>query len=84
MERLRNVADITPEQTGEWEYFKQTWDDTMARIHGESWAELFAQIIQEVLEKLQAGKTNALSMFMHDETRRVLSQTPVLVLPGIS
>ena len=54
----------------------------MAEIHGEGWAELFAQMMQQVLNDLGEGKSNALSLFMHNETRRVLSDTPALFVPG--
>ena len=43
---------------------------------------MFAGIIQNVIEELQAGKTTALSYVMHDETLRVLGDVPTLVLPG--
>ena len=82
LERLRRVAELSPAQTTQWEIFKQTWDQEMARIHGEGWAELFAQMMQQVLNDLGEGKSNALSLFMHNETRRVLSDTPALFVPG--
>ena len=54
----------------------------MAEAHGADWAELFAQLVQKVLNDLSEGRSNALSAFVHNETRRVLSDTPALVVPG--
>ena len=82
LERVRAVAHLTHEQRNDWEYFKAGWDKAMAEAHGEDWAKLFADIIQNVIEELQAGKTTALSEFMHNETKRVLGDVPTLVLPG--
>ena len=64
------------------EHFKVAWDKATAEAHGEDRAKLFADIIQNVIEELQAGKTTALSYFMHNETKRVLVDVPTLVLPG--
>ena len=82
LERLRRAAELSPAQTTTWEFFKQTWDQEMAGVHGEGWAELFAQMMQQVLNDLGEGKSNALSLFMNNETRRVLSDTPALLVPG--
>ena len=54
----------------------------MAEAHGENWAQLFAELIQKVLNDLADGRRNALSEFMHNETRRVLVDVPALVVPG--
>ena len=56
----------------------------MPEIHGEGWAELFAQIPQNVIDGLENGTTNALSDFMYRETKRVLGHAPALVVPGCS
>ena len=65
-------------------FFTRTWDQEMVEAHGENWAELFAQLVQQVLNDLAEGRRNALSVFMHNETRRVLSGTPALLVPGAS
>ena len=54
----------------------------MAEAHGENWAQLFAELIQKVLNDLADGRRNALSELMHDETRRVLADVPALVVLG--
>ena len=82
LQRLRKAAELSPEQTSQWEYFKTTWDREMAEAHEEDWAELFAELVQQVLNDLAEGRSNALSVFMHNETRRVLAETPALIVPG--
>ena len=84
LERLRRSAELSAAQTSAWDFFKTTWDQEMATAHGENWAELFAQLVQKVLNDLAEGRSNALSVFMHNETRRVLSDTPALLVPGAS
>ena len=84
LERLRRAAELSAAQTSTWDYFKKTWDRAMADAHGENWAELFAQLVQQMLNDLAEGRRNALSVFMHNETRRVLSGTPALLVPGVS
>ena len=82
LQRLRRAAELSPEQTSQWEYFKTTWDREMAEAHGEDWAELFAELVQKVLNDLGEGRSNALSVFMHNETKRVLAETPALLVLG--
>ena len=84
LERVRSVAQLSPQQRNDWENFKAEWDKAMAEIHGEGWAELFAQILQNVIDELENGTTTALSDFMYRETKRVLGHVPALVVPGFS
>ena len=83
LQRVRRAAELSPEQTSQWEFFKITWDREMAAAHGENWAELFAQLVQQVVNDLTEGRRNALSVFMHNETKRVLADTPALLVPGM-
>ena len=78
LERVRLVAELSRAQRTEWDYFKTEWDRAMAEIHGEQWAQLFAEYIQNVLNDLEEGSQNALSDFMDRETQRVLTPIPVL------
>ena len=82
LQRLRRAAELSPQQTSQWEYFKTNWDREMAEAHGEDWAELFAELVQQVLNDLGEGRSNALSVFMHNETRCVLAENPALLVPG--
>ena len=45
LQRLRRAAELSPEQTSQWDLFKNSWDREMAEAHGEDWAELFAQLV---------------------------------------
>ena len=82
LQRLRRAAELSPEQTSQWEYFKTTWDQEMAETFGVDWAELFAEYVQQVLNDLKEGRSDALSVFMHNETKRVLGYIPALLVPG--
>ena len=81
LERVRAVANLSPEKTNDWSYFKSAWDTKMAEIHGEEWAQLFAEMIQNVLQDLET-KGNALSEFMYQETKRLFGDVRYLVLRG--
>ena len=84
MERIRAAAELSPEQVNDWEFFKTTWDREMADAQQEKWGELFAELMQHILNELAAGKKEALSKFMHAETQRVLGDVPALSVPGIT
>ena len=83
MNRVRVIATLSADQKNDWQNFCVSWDQKMAEAHGEDWAELFAEIVQHVLNLLEGGNANALSEFMHNETVRVLGDIPVLRLPGM-
>ena len=70
MERLRRVAALSPQQTADWEYFKTTWDKTMAAAAHEDWAVIFSQIVQDIMNDLTAGTTNALIICVHAQGNR--------------
>ena len=80
LQRVRRAAELSPEQTGQWGYFKTVWDRLMAEIHGEEWAQLFAEMVQQALDELGAGHSDALSKFMHNETESVLADAPALLV----
>jgi hypothetical protein len=84
LDRVRQVAELSPEQTGQWNYFKHTWDEEMAEAHGANLGQLFAEIVQQVLNDVLEGKRNALSVFMENESKRVLSTIPGLLIPPAS
>ena len=54
----------------------------MADAQGEDWTELFSHIVQKVINDLVDGKRNALSIFMEQESKRVLTAVPSLNAPG--
>ena len=51
----------------------------MVETHGEGWAELFSSWMQALLED---GRSNAFSIFVHEETRRVFHGVAALHVPG--
>ena len=53
----------------------------MAAFHKDKWAGGFAEMMQNVLQDLLAGQTNALSVFVETEKARVLNNVPALVIP---
>ena len=72
LDKVLHVASLSTEQMNDWEYFKTEWDNIMVETHGENWGDLFGEIIQNVVNELQAGNQNALSVFVHNETTRVI------------
>ena len=84
LDRVREVAELSPVQTCHWSYFKNTWDQEMAEAHGVNSGQLLAEIVQKVMNDLCEGRTNAPSVFMENESKRVLSTTPGLLTPPAS
>ena len=56
MERIRAAAELSIEQANDWEPFRTTWDKEMAGAHKETWGELFAELMQHMLNELGAGE----------------------------
>ncbi len=73
---------LSPPQRNDWAWFKEAWDDKMSQEHKDDWGGLFASWMQKVMEDLEAGILNAFSVFVHNETRRCLSDVPLLSVPG--
>ena len=82
MNRVRGIATLSDCQKNDWQHFQSTWDQKLAEAHGADWAEMFAQIMQNVLNGLEGGEPNALSDFMHKESLRVLGDVPVVSVRG--
>ena len=72
-------AGLSPGQRNDWPWFKESWDDKMVEEHRERWGELFAEWMQHLLDD---DRSNAFSIFVHDETARVLSGSKALCVPG--
>ena len=73
---------ISQAQRNDWAWFKEAWDEAMSKQHIDNWAAIFASWLQRVLDDMQGGVYNAFSTFVHNETRRCLSKSPVLAVPG--
>ena len=82
LNRLRQNAALSLEQQNDWEYFTTSWDKEMAEALEGDWPQLFAEIVQQILDDLMAGNRIALSEFMHRETERILDHA-VLRVPGV-
>ena len=54
----------------------------MAEAHGGDWAQIFAEILQNLANQLEGGNSSALSEFMNSESMRVLGSVQTLRLPG--
>ena len=78
LERVRAVGNLSPEQRNDWDYFRVAWDTKMADMHDGDWANIFAEILQNVVVELETENHNALSEFMYKETKRVLGDFPTL------
>ena len=81
--RVRNCGSLSMEQENNWQLFAKEWDAKMAETHGELWGQLFAEIMASILSDLDAGKTDALSHFMHAESTRVLGSVKTIRTPGV-
>ena len=82
LNRVRSCAKLSPDQQNDWKFFTTNWDREMAEAHGEDWGGLFAEILQNILNRLEDGHLEALSEFMHEESTRILGQVETLRVPG--
>ena len=82
MQRVRNAAELSDEQSIDWEFFARSWDGQLANALCKEWGRQFAETMQGLLERLLNGERAALSDFMQKETQRVLGELPVLTVPG--
>ena len=83
LERFRRVSTLTPEQEGQWEYFKETWDDEMRVIHSKEWGRIFSEILAAVSQKMMNGDQNAFPQLMAVEMKRALRGGGALVTPAL-
>ena len=80
LDRLARInAGLSPGQKNDWSWSKEAWDAAMVAEHSERWAEVFSTWMQSLLND---GRSNAFSIFVHDETRRVFSGVAALHVPG--
>ena len=84
LDRLRAVGDVSLEQAGQWVAFRTAWDEKLAAVHNEHWAQYFSEMVQALFTDLsKPGSENALSVFIEREKIRVLGDVPMLCLPGV-
>jgi hypothetical protein len=80
MDRLLTHGKLTKQQNNDWNWFKETWDKHMSETHDHNWGREFAEICQGLLDQLRQGDSATVSNFMYNETRRCLSDVPMLRL----
>jgi hypothetical protein len=82
LDRLARVgAGLSPGQKNDWTWFKDAWDEKMLSEHKENWGGTFAAWMQGILDDCDKGVGNAMSVFVHNETRRGFDLVPALLCP---
>jgi hypothetical protein len=80
LDRLKRIrAGLSQGQKNDWEWFKNAWDKAMVDQHGSEWASLFSAWVQGVLDD---ERSNAFSLFVYNETRRIFGNVSALHVPG--
>ena len=83
LDRLSKLGTgLTGAQRNDWAWFREAWDAKMCAEHGVDWGGIFAGWIQKVLDDLMDGVSNALSVFVHEETSRCFGDMEMLAIPG--
>ena len=81
LDRLARLnAGLSAGQRNDWQWFKDAWDKAMLIEYKDEWPETFATWIQEVL---MDSRSNAFSIFVHEETCRVFDGAAALQVPGV-
>jgi hypothetical protein len=79
LDRLaRSKAGLSPSQLNDWNWFKHAWDEAMLKQHKKHWPEVFAGWMKALLI---SEKSNAVSLFVHNETQRVFGGVAALQVP---
>ena len=76
---VRIGAGLSPGQKNDWHWFKESWDAAMVSEHKDGWALQFVSWIQGVLDDTAS---NAVSLFVYNETCRVFKGVVALHLNG--
>ena len=81
LDRLMAQGDsLSAQQQNDWQWFKREWDAAMAKEHDKQWGSVFAGMVQHLVDELETGTASAVADFMYNETVRVLSAVPTLLL----
>ena len=75
-------SGLSAAQRNDWEWFKQAWDDKMKHQHGADWGNVFAGMMQKILDDFANSSSNAFSSFIHTETARCFNDVVALQVPG--
>ena len=76
LSRLRGCGGLSAEQDANFEWFIEEWDRVNADQHGENWAKIFAEEMQELTNKLVEGDMVAVSEFMYTDCLLYTSPSP--------
>ena len=77
-------AKLSPQQRIDWKWWKEEWDERMLEVHKDNWGETFSEWMQHVLNEMtEPMSNNAFSIFVRNETVRVLSGVKGLRMPGV-
>ena len=81
LERMAKLGGgLSAPQKNDFAWWKSAWDEAMLQVHRDSWVEVFAGWMQQVLDEHERGVGNAFSLFVHSETRRCFPG-PALSVP---
>ena len=82
LDRLARLGQgLSPAQRNEFGWFKDAWDSRMLEEHEEIWPETFMGWVQRILGGNGNGKSNAVAVFVHNETRRCFDGVLALRVP---
>ena len=80
LDRLAQLkVGLSAGQRNDWQWFKDAWDEKMIAEHQAMWGSVFSGWMQAALDD---KRSNAFSIFVHNETARVLSGSMALCVPG--
>ena len=78
MDKLSKLGQgLSPAQRVDFGWFKEAWDAWGLAQYEAEWGEMFASIVQNILQRITAGVTNAFSEHVYNETRRVLEKPAI-------
>jgi hypothetical protein len=78
--RVAKQFNLQGQARNDWAFFVDAWDSKMVLEHGSEWGKVFAEMMQKLMLELEAGDSGALVAFQRSETRRVLGETPMLIV----
>ena len=81
LDRLRDVAWLTPLQKEFWHIFKEKWDEWGKNALGQDWGVFFLRQVECIQKRLLDGDVEALSKWMEYERVRVLDDCRILQIP---
>ena len=82
LDRMARIGvGLSPSQNNYWVWFRESWDDARVASHANTWGTVFVGWMKNVLDCFHNGKSNAFSVFVHDESCRVFHGSAVSHVP---